>query len=78
MASTFVDDIEADATSSFCTLEGVSVGKQDKQLLSKMHLDFPEGTITAILGPSGAGKTTLLNVLTDNIESSVRAVGEGM
>jgi ABC-type multidrug transport system ATPase subunit len=46
-------------------------------ILLPMRLDFPEGQIYAILGPSGSGKTTFLNTIADNIQSNIRACGEG-
>eukprot|EP00540_Astrosyne_radiata_P020404 CAMPEP_0116827116 /NCGR_PEP_ID=MMETSP0418-20121206/2916_1 /TAXON_ID=1158023 /ORGANISM="Astrosyne radiata, Strain 13vi08-1A" /LENGTH=591 /DNA_ID=CAMNT_0004455847 /DNA_START=63 /DNA_END=1838 /DNA_ORIENTATION=+ len=63
-------------SSGYCTIETVETSNGKKVLLDSMHIDLPEGTMTAILGPSGAGKTTIMNVLTDNVESNVRAVGE--
>jgi len=45
------------------------------RLLYDMNLVFPEGTVTAILGPSGAGRSTLMHVLTDSLPSNVVGVG---
>ena len=36
--------------------------------ISEVSLNVPEGTVTAIVGPSGAGKTTLVDVLLGVIE----------
>ena len=37
--------------------------------------DFPEGCVTALMGPSGAGKTTLLDFLTGMLGDAVHASG---
>ena len=42
---------------------GICKSFGDRQVLSGVNLDMPEGTITAVLGPSGCGKTTLLRIL---------------
>ncbi|KAA2213520.1 ABC transporter ATP-binding protein [Teichococcus oryzae] len=34
------------------------------EVLRDVALDFPTGSVTAVLGPSGCGKTTLLRILT--------------
>ncbi len=36
---------------------------QDKKIIHNVTLDIPQGTTTAIVGPSGGGKTTLTNLL---------------
>ncbi len=36
----------------------------DAQILDRINLSFPRGTITALTGPSGAGKTTILDLVT--------------
>jgi ABC-type multidrug transport system ATPase subunit len=45
------------------------------RLLHDMNLVFPEGTVTAILGPSGAGRSTLMHALTDALPANVVGVG---
>jgi iron complex transport system ATP-binding protein len=35
---------------------------QEREALSRLSLDIPDGSIMAVLGPNGAGKTTLLHV----------------
>ena len=46
-----------------------------KVILHKFHADFPEGSVTALMGPSGAGKTTLLDFLTGMLGDAVQASG---
>ena len=60
----------------FVQIESVDTTK-GRRILLPMRLDFPEGQIYAILGPSGSGKTTFLNTIADNIQSNIRACGEG-
>lgn len=40
----------------------------DLLLFSNFSIDFSEGNITCILGPSGGGKTTLLNIIAGIVE----------
>lgn len=42
------------------TLQNLSAGYGGKTVLHGITLDFPPGTLTAILGPNGCGKSTLL------------------
>ncbi len=46
-----------------------------KVILHKLRADFPEGCVTALMGPSGAGKTTLLDFLTGTLGDAVQASG---
>ena len=41
-------------------LQHISAGYGEKTILHDISLDFPAGTVTAILGPNGCGKSTLL------------------
>ena len=41
-------------------LEGICAGYGKTPVLTDISLDFPAGTVTAILGPNGSGKSTLL------------------
>ena len=41
-------------------LRNVTAGYGEKLILHDISLDFPPGTVTAILGPTGSGKRTLL------------------
>lgn len=40
----------------------------DKNVLSGISFDIPDGTIFGLLGPSGAGKTTLIKIITGQLE----------
>ena len=41
-------------------LQHLTAGYGEKTILHDISLDFPPGTVTAILGPNGCGKSTLL------------------
>ena len=41
-------------------LQHLTAGYGEKTILQDISLDFPPGTVTAILGPNGCGKSTLL------------------
>lgn len=41
----------------------VVVGYGGRALLSASELQFPTGSVTAVLGPNGVGKSTLLRTL---------------
>jgi ATP-binding cassette subfamily C protein len=47
-------------------LDGVSFsyGKDERWILKEADIDFPEGSFTAIVGPSGIGKTTIADLIT--------------
>ncbi len=47
-----------------------------KTILHDFTAEFPEGCVTALMGPSGAGKTTLLDFVTGMLGSSVNACGQ--
>lgn len=47
-----------------------------KTILHDFTAEFPEGCITALMGPSGAGKTTLLDFVTGMLGSCVDACGQ--
>jgi len=42
------------------TIQNLTAGYGKKAILHGISLDFPPGTVTAILGPNGCGKSTLL------------------
>mmetsp|Transcript_40197 Transcript_40197/g.45745 ORF Transcript_40197/g.45745 Transcript_40197/m.45745 type:complete len:641 (-) Transcript_40197:176-2098(-) len=65
-----------DSNNGFAYIESVQTTKQKKQILYPMKVDFPEGSICAILGPSGSGKTTFLNTITDNIQINLKSHGQ--
>jgi len=47
-----------------------------KTILHEFRAEFPEGCVTALMGPSGAGKTTLLDFLTGMLGRGVHASGK--
>ena len=66
------------------SLAEVTVGygaDRARPVLEKVTVDFPDGAITAILGPNGVGKTTLLNLCLGWLKpwlGSVRVDGSGL
>jgi phospholipid/cholesterol/gamma-HCH transport system ATP-binding protein len=45
-------------------VRGLHYSAGDRELFSGVDLDFPRGSVTAVMGPSGSGKTTLLRLIT--------------
>ena len=45
------------------TVDRLCVRRGGREVLRDVSLSFPEGCITALVGPSGVGKTTLMGVL---------------
>lgn len=51
---------------------GLDLAFGSKQVLQGVDLEFPEGSVTALLGPTGSGKTTFLrtlNRMNDNVSA---------
>jgi ABC-2 type transport system ATP-binding protein len=44
-------------------IDNLTFGYRNKQVLDKICLDVPEGSIFGFLGPNGAGKTTTIKIL---------------
>ena len=42
---------------------GLTLGFDDKTILSEVNMDFQRGTITALIGPTGSGKSTFLRTI---------------
>jgi len=45
------------------SIDNLSFGYRNKQVLDEICLDVPEGSIFGFLGPNGAGKTTTIKIL---------------
>lgn len=55
-------------------LQHLTAGYGEKIILQDISLDFPPGTVTAILGPNGCGKSTLLKAAAGLIPVTAGAV----
>lgn len=69
----------AEGIAAAVAARGICKSYGDRQVLSGVDLDVPEGAITAVLGPSGCGKTTLLRILAgfeDPDAGTLRIAGE--
>lgn len=64
---------------SAISCQGLSVSYGEKEVLSRLSVEIPEGSMTAIIGPNGAGKSTwmkaVLGLLPKNA-GTVRIFGE--
>jgi phospholipid/cholesterol/gamma-HCH transport system ATP-binding protein len=45
-----------------------------REIFSGVDLDFPRGSVTAVMGPSGSGKTTLLRLITGQARADAGVV----
>lgn len=57
--------------------KGLTIGYGARTVISDLSLDFPDGRMTAILGPNGCGKSTLLRAMARLITPSAGAVTLG-
>lgn len=53
-------------------VEGLSAGYGKAEVLHKVTIDVPKGSIVTVIGPNGAGKSTLLNAIMGLIPSRGR------
>lgn len=60
-----IDENGKDITAESYDIVGknVSFSYQDKKTIDNVSFNIPQGTTTAIIGPSGGGKTTLCNLI---------------
>lgn len=64
---------------NFCaSVSGLGVSFSGHSALRDVHVDFPQGEISVLLGRSGSGKTTLLRALNRLNECFEGYSGEGM
>jgi branched-chain amino acid transport system ATP-binding protein len=66
------------ATSDALRIEGVTVARGGREVVSDVSLEIPPGEVTALLGPNGAGKSSLVLAVAGvlPIESGSVTVGE--
>lgn len=66
---------------SLLEIDGVSVARGGTQVVRKVSLDVPQGSITVLLGPNGAGKSSLLDAIAGVLpvaQGSVRLDGRAL
>lgn len=56
------------------TVDSVTAGYGEVEVLESVSLDIPAAAITALLGPNGAGKTTLLRVISGSLRPTLGRV----
>ncbi len=56
-------DPDGERPRNVITTSGLNLRFGDQQILSGVNMDFPRGTITALIGPTGSGKSTFLRTL---------------
>ena len=56
-------DPDGERPRNVITTTGLNLRFGDQQILSGVNMDFPRGTITALIGPTGSGKSTFLRTL---------------
>ncbi|QIK36957.1 ABC transporter ATP-binding protein [Caldichromatium japonicum] len=60
-------------------IRGLCFRRGERVIFADLDLDIPQGTVTAVMGPSGTGKTTLLKLITGQLKpdaGSIRVAGE--
>lgn len=60
------------------TLENVTFGYHEKEVLHGIHMQMPSGTVNALVGPSGSGKSTIAKLIAslwDVKEGSIKIGG---
>lgn len=60
VATSLVDTLKAKFTTPGVDVVGSVVGRARKKILKDVSVDFPAGTLTAIIGGSGSGKVCSL------------------
>lgn len=65
------------ATRSAVSIDGLVVTRNGNEILHRLNLELPVGTVTGLLGPSRCGKTTLMRTLVgvQRYTGSVRVLG---
>ncbi|MFW0787560.1 ABC transporter ATP-binding protein [Gordonia sp. CPCC 206044] len=57
------DDARPDSPAPRLHAEGLTVGYDDRDIISGLDIAVPDSAITTIIGPNGCGKSTLLRAL---------------
>jgi phosphate transport system ATP-binding protein len=56
-------DPDAKRPKNILRTEGLTLSFEKKKILDDVNMEFPRGTITALIGPTGSGKSTFLRTL---------------
>jgi phosphate transport system ATP-binding protein len=56
-------DPDAKRPTNIMKTEGLTLSFEKKRILDDVNMEFPRGTITALIGPTGSGKSTFLRTL---------------
>ncbi|HUY42236.1 MAG TPA: phosphate ABC transporter ATP-binding protein PstB [Acidimicrobiales bacterium] len=56
-------DPDSNRPRNIIATNGLNLRFGEKQILSGVNMEFPRGTITALIGPTGSGKSTFLRTL---------------
>lgn len=57
------DSMQKKPKDSTITLQNVTFGYKEKEVLHGINLEFKEGTVNALVGPSGSGKSTIAKLV---------------
>ena len=57
------EEVKKIPESNTITVENVTFGYQEKEVLHGINLQFAEGTVNALVGPSGSGKSTIAKLV---------------
>ncbi len=59
-----LDSEASSAPGALVRVRGLHYSAGRREIFAGVDLDFPRGSVTAVMGPSGSGKTTLLRLIT--------------
>jgi zinc/manganese transport system ATP-binding protein len=72
------NDLRASPAAPHLALEEVTIAYDGNAVVEQVTLDFPPGSMVAIVGPNGAGKSTLLKAIAGVLRPRAGAVARGV